>query len=113
MKELTTKITDYEYCYICGSPEKRSGDSLHVWDIEYQCGCRLVGALGDPTDYLEQPCPNETKTSEDWSTEVNYKILDPDGWDRTNYQFSFYEEMITKEEFDKRLFMSTIVGYIS
>ena len=62
MKEIITKITDYEHCYMCGSPEKRSGNSLHVWDIEYECGCQLIGTLGDSTNYLETPCPNETKT---------------------------------------------------
>jgi len=35
------------------------------------------------------------------------KLLDPDGWDRKNFQFSFYEELITKEEFSKRLMVST------
>jgi hypothetical protein len=34
--------------------------------------------------------------------------MDPDGWDRTNYIYSFEVEEITKEEFDKRLSMSTI-----
>ena len=49
------------------------------------------------------------KTSEEWLREREniIKIIDPDGWDRSNYQYSFYEELITKEEFDKRLLMST------
>ena len=34
-------------------------------------------------------------------------ILDPDGWDRQNFHFSFYEENITKEEYDNRLMEST------
>ena len=113
MKEITEKITDYEHCYICGSLEKRSGNSLHVWDIEYQCGCRLVGALGDPTDYVDIPCPNESKTSEEWSKETNYEILDPVGWDRSNWQYSFYKELITKKEFAKRLCQSTILVRVS
>lgn len=38
-------------------------------------------------------------------------IMDADGWDRSNhdaFQYSFYEEMITEQEFLKRVSMSTI-----
>ena len=52
------------------------------------------------------------KTSQQWYEEIPKEhkllILDPDGWDRSNYQYSFYEELITKEEFDIRLSSSTI-----
>lgn len=51
------------------------------------------------------------KTSNEWSLSDKYKdimILDPDGWDRTNYNFSFYEELVTEEEFNNRLLRSTI-----
>lgn len=52
------------------------------------------------------------KTSIEWY-EQDYLpngtiIYDPDGWDRTNYQYSFYEEKITKEEFETRLYKSTV-----
>lgn len=54
----------------------------------------------------------ETKTSKEWydlvPSEYRLKILDPDGWDRSNFQFSFYEELITKDEFKKRISSSTI-----
>jgi len=53
------------------------------------------------------------KTSKEWLEEVpkEYKlvIMDPDGWDRTNYEYSFNEELITKEEFRMRVSMSTIM----
>jgi hypothetical protein len=52
------------------------------------------------------------KTSKDWYEEIpkvfKLIILDPDGWDRTNYEYSFNEELITKEEFKRRLSYSTI-----
>ena len=56
------------------------------------------------------------KTSQEWCAfheEEDGKliIMDPDGWDRTNYEFSFNEEMITKEEFTRRLHMSTTIIY--
>ena len=48
------------------------------------------------------------KTSQQWQEE-NMKtiVLDPDGWDRTNYQYSWFEEQITLEEYDSRVFKST------
>jgi len=54
----------------------------------------------------------EKKTSKEWydlaSKEYKLKILDPDGWDRLNYDYSFYEELITEKEFIKRVLNSTI-----
>ena len=51
-------------------------------------------------------------TSENWY-EMKYRaqgilVLDPDGWDRKNYQYSWYEEKITDNEFNRRLGSSTI-----
>ena len=48
------------------------------------------------------------KTSAEWIKKVGYEILDPDGWDRTNYDYSFNKEKITMEEFQKRLSLSTV-----
>mgnify|MGYP001559222966 CR=1 FL=1 len=40
----------------------------------------------------------ELKTSDDWDQEYpDITVLDPDGWDRSNYQFSWFEEKITKD----------------
>ena len=52
------KIDNTDSCYICGSPEKRYGNSLHCWDIEYTCGCTIIGAISDDGIYLHKPCPN-------------------------------------------------------
>jgi alpha-amylase/alpha-mannosidase (GH57 family) len=55
--------------------------------------------------------PEDLKTSEEWQSKYPHvKILDPDGWDRKNYQYSWYEELITREEFEKRMMMSTCMG---
>lgn len=52
------------------------------------------------------------KSSKEWQLEVpkEFKlvILDPDGWDRKNYEFSFNQKKITKEEFKLRLSKSTV-----
>lgn len=51
------------------------------------------------------------KTSDVWSEYLGIKILDPDGWDRENFQYSFYEEYITEDEFKERADMSTTQYY--
>lgn len=49
----------------------------------------------------------ELKTSAEWERLDGIVITDPDGWDRTNYQFSFHEENITLAEYVKRRSNST------
>ena len=39
-------------------------------------------------------------------------VMDPDGWDRTNYQFSWFEELITEGEYFVRRMSSTCMGKI-
>ena len=48
------------------------------------------------------------KTSKEWQELYpNPKVLDPDGWDRSNFQHSWYEEEIAFEEYNKRAARST------
>lgn len=48
------------------------------------------------------------KTSAEWIKEVGYEVLDPDGWDRTNFDYSWNKEKITMAEFQRRLTLSTV-----
>lgn len=51
------------------------------------------------------------KTSAEWS-ELDVSgiiVLDPDGWDRSNYQYSYYEEKITHDEYLNRRMFSTVL----
>lgn len=53
------------------------------------------------------------KTSQQWERQIpdlGFVIYDPDGWDRSNYIYSFFEELITKEEFLKRISSSTCLS---
>jgi hypothetical protein len=57
------------------------------------------------------------KTSKEWY-ELLYPnreivIMDPDGWDRSNWDYSWEEEMITENEFKMRLMRSTIQGRLN
>jgi hypothetical protein len=49
-------------------------------------------------------------TSEEWHKQqfAMYKIVDPDGWDRSNYSYSWYIERISRKEFECRLSGSTV-----
>lgn len=70
----------------------------------------VIGNIYENPEILENASTNIKKTSNEWNKHRDYKdivIFDPDGWDRGNFQYSFFEEKITKEEFDKRLCMST------
>ena len=46
------------------------------------------------------------KCSDEWCKEEKILVMDPDGWDRTNYDESWAEE-ITLAEFNKRVSVST------
>ena len=54
----------------------------------------------------------ELKTSKEWwelsDYSKNYILMDPDGWDRENFHFSYYVELINLEEFESRVAMSTL-----
>jgi hypothetical protein len=50
------------------------------------------------------------RSSHDWLKDAAFQhiqILNPDGWDRANYDASM-AELITREEFNRRVSMSTI-----
>jgi hypothetical protein len=49
------------------------------------------------------------KTSAEWYLDYPIKIINPDGWDRDNFHYSWYEELITFKEFDRRAMASTCV----
>lgn len=50
------------------------------------------------------------KTSEEWAKEYDRaEVLDPDGWDRANFYYSWFEEKITFEEFEQRVMASTCI----
>jgi len=51
----------------------------------------------------------EIKTSEEWQKTSDVLVYDPDGWDRKNFQYSWHEELITKQEFENRVIRSTIM----
>jgi len=54
---------------------------------------------------------NWCKTSQQWVEElypVGNPVVDPDGWDRKDFEYSWYQEPISKDEFEKRLMNSTL-----
>lgn len=49
------------------------------------------------------------KTSDVWAKELCVLIMDADGWDRQNYEYSWFKEEITEAEFIKRKATSTVL----
>lgn len=50
----------------------------------------------------------EVKTSAEWQELYPHpKVLDPDGWDRKNYEYSWYQETINIKEYARRVRHST------
>jgi hypothetical protein len=47
------------------------------------------------------------KTSAEWCKHLDVVIMDPDGWDRKSYDYSFNEERISFKEFTERKSKST------
>ena len=58
----------------------------------------------------------EKLTSQEWYPRIypnkEVVIMDPDGWDRQNWKYSWYEELITEHEFHIRVMKSTCKGNI-
>jgi len=82
----------------------------------YLTPCDGTCAPGDCDFHISATKEGEFKTSEEWQRLCRIEILDPDGWDRKKYQFSWYEEKITRQDFERRLVSSTVhfnVDYIN
>lgn len=56
----------------------------------------------------------EKKPAADWFMELHHNkgvvILNPDGFDRSNFHYSFNEEPLTKKEYLLKLAECTIIG---
>lgn len=51
------------------------------------------------------------KTSEEWMKlyKDEFIVYDPDGWDRSNFDFSWFIEKISYTEFQQRVMRSTLI----
>ena len=92
--------------YIVGSGEMFWGGTNNAYDQR-----KLI------VTEVEFIYEEDVKTSVEWEKIANEEyglvIMDPDGWDRTNFNYSFREELITEAEFKKRVSSSTIKGSLN
>lgn len=74
--------------------------------IQFEDGSSIVWE----TNYsLAEPTNPEIKSSYDWMQTYNeFIVVDPDGWDRSNLDFSL-SELITEEEFFTRRTLSSVI----
>lgn len=51
----------------------------------------------------------DLRTSDEWQEHFGCLVYDPDGWDRQNYYYSWYEEKISEDEFRYRVSVSAVL----
>lgn len=74
------------------------------------CNANKVVCYDVPSKNL----PPIKQTSAQWYHQRDNQrviLLDPDGWDRKNFDHSWTEERVTKEEYERRLGLSTCLIY--
>jgi hypothetical protein len=89
-------------------------DEFLEWFIKNpSCEKVEVRKIGEEWIYNADVPKEELKTSYQWQlTYPDPVVMDPDGWDRKNYQYSWFEEKITLAEYKSRLRKSTVKGFI-
>ena len=101
-------------------------DGRMVVEIEYEneltelpeyCGEEVTGK--PEWSNIQIAIDNKSKMSKELLTSQQWqekhpepRVIDPNGWDRTNYQFSWFEELITEEEYFNRSHKSTLMANI-
>ena len=75
---------------------------------------KIISNLSNKVKAIWMIPQEELKTSEEWQKQFpNTKVLDPDGWDRKSYQYSWFEEKITLAEYTTRLHKSSVRGLVT
>jgi hypothetical protein len=62
------------------------------------------------TNEVKAVSTGDVRTSADWKKLLypDSVITDPDGWDRRDFEYSFHQEKISKDEFERRYCESTV-----
>lgn len=55
--ELSSHKDNLDKCPICKCNSTHHGSSMHGWDIVYECGCRVCGAISDDIVSMSTNCP--------------------------------------------------------
>lgn len=101
-------------CEDCIEMMVRDSDRYRESYKDFSHGEEEFEDCGDDSACDEPRCPSYRKYEEEpvkkaaeiWCYDTGIEILDPDGWDRRDYDNSWCEE-ITREEFIRRAAMST------
>lgn len=111
------QVIETQTCYIPACDECRM---RLEWDYEAHFETEraaLQNALD--SDWVERPtglfcidCARnvpDLRTSEQWQAHLRdeFTVLDPDGWDRADYEYSWKSEIVTEAEFRNRAARST------
>ena len=80
--------------------------------VDYYCHKHkyAICELRFSKEYLDSK--NDKKPLEKWQELDNFglNVIDDDGWDKDSYQFFFYDELITYEEYERRKMFLTYLN---
>lgn len=69
------EVFDKTICSVCGSKLKREGCSLHAWDVEYECGHHMYGAIDSDETFVNKECPQLDKIKDKYDLTNEDSIL--------------------------------------
>ena len=110
-KPEKTKYPEKNRCDKCGGILYRTYESGEI-----ACPACLIGETSAVTSFMRGKSDRpECKSSAEWAEifKTKFKILDPDGWNRTGNFTESWMELITEKEFNRRVSISTIEGFYS
>lgn len=87
-------------------PHRALGDCELLLEIGQEIGVFNNNVSDHKESESLEPQP-ELRTSAGWNEDAKIGMYDHDGWNRTNLGYSYFEELITQEEFNRRVSLST------
>ena len=95
--------------YVCKINLTNVENEFSFYAHYYNGACSLEECLEEALIKFEEE--SILRTSSDWlALNPVLKIMDPDGWDRSDFIYSFYEEKISLKEFKNRLSKSSVIS---
>ena len=95
--------------YVCNINLTNVENEFSFYAHYYNGACSLKECLEEALIKFEEE--SILRTSSDWlALNPVLKIMDPDGWDRSDFIYSFYEEKISLKEFKNRLSKSSVIS---
>ena len=82
-------------------------ENQKLFNVLKEGGHEVVVGYDNVKELIEDLSKSIKRTSAEWVDIHDFNVIDPDGWDRKNFQYSWYEEKITWTEYETRAMAST------